>query len=733
MKQFFLVLYFLVLGLFAIAQFKSDKIKWTKDGNSSYENDKNNIVKVNFKTGAQTVLVSTDDLKINNSKLTVADFEVSNNDQSVLIFTNTARVWRYNTRGDYWYYHIPTKRLVQIGKDRPVQSLLYAKISPNGEQAAYVSENNIYVEDLATGKSKAITSTNNTKKLINGTFDWVYEEEFGCRDGFRWSSDSKSIAYWQVDANQIKDYFMLNTTDGNYSKVIPVEYPKVGEQPSPVKIGVVNVQSGETKWMNIPGDPANNYLPRMEWSGANELIVQQLNRKQNESKLYFCNTTTGEAKLFHTETDKAWIDIKSRWNDDDPRGWEFIENGKSFLWVSEKDGWRHIYKVTRDGKETLLTIGDYDIATISAVNEVSNELYFIASPDNATQRYLYKVNMDGKSKAVRVTPAGYDGTNGYELSPNGLVGVHRFTSRTVAPSSQIISLPAHKPIAGDDLLKKIKPVQKDNLEFFTITTEDGVTMDGWISKPKNYDAAKKYPVLLYVYSEPAATTVEDDFYAGNNFLFGGDMNAEGYFYVSFNSRGTPTLKGAEWRKSIYKQIGRINIRDQAMGMKKLLADRSYLDASRVAAWGWSGGGSSTLHLLFQYPDLFQTGISIAAVGNQLFYDNIYQERYMGLPQENRDDFIKGSPITYAKNLKGNLLYIHGTGDDNVHYSNAEVLVNELIKYGKLFQFMPYPNRTHSISEGAGTFQHLSKLYTAYLKEKCPLGRDNFSLSGGMRI
>jgi dipeptidyl-peptidase-4 len=199
------------------------------------------------------------------------------------------------------------------------------------------------------------------------------------------------------------------------------------------------------------------------------------------------------------------------------------------------------------------------------------------------------------------------------------------------------------------------------------------------------------------------------------------MNAQGYFYVSFNSRGTPTLKGAEWRKSIYKQIGRINIRDQAMGMKKLLADRPYLDASRVAVWGWSGGGSTTLHLMFQYPDLFQTGIAVAAVGNQLFYDNIYQERYMGLPQENKDDFIKGSPITYAKNLKGNLLYIHGTGDDNVHYSNAEVLVNELIKHGKLFQFMPYPNRTHSISEGAGTFQHLSKLYTAYLKEKCPPG------------
>jgi dipeptidyl-peptidase-4 len=719
MKHFFLGFCFLILAFLAQAQFKADKIKWTADNSGVYENDNNAVVSTNFKTGAQRVLVPADALK--TAKIAIKDFTISADEKQVLIFTNTARVWRYNTRGDYWLYDVSAGKLKQIGKDKPAQSLLYAKLSPDGTKAAYVHANNIYVEDLATGVATALTSNNNTKKLINGTFDWVYEEEFDCRDGFRWSADSKSIAYWQVDANQIKDYYMLNTTDDVYSKVIPVEYPKVGEAPSPVKIGVVNIENEKTVWMNIPGDPANNFLPRMEWSAANELIVQQLNRKQNESKLYFCNTTSGEAKLFHTETDKGWIDTKHRWNDGDPRGWEFMEKGKSFLWVSEKDGWRHIYKVTREGKETLLTVGDYDIATISAVDEAKNEVYFIASPDNPIQRYLYKVKMDGKSKAVRITPQGYAGTNSYECSPNGSYAVHSFTSRTVAPASQLINLATHKPIAGDDLLSKIKPVNRDNLEFFTITTEDGVTMDGWMSKPKNYDPSKKYPVVLYVYSEPATTTVEDEFYAGNNFLFSGDMTGQGYFYVSFNSRGTPTLKGAEWRKSIYRQIGRINIRDQAMGMKKLLADRPYLDANRVAAWGWSGGGSTTLHLMFQYPDLFQTGIAIAAVANQLFYDNIYQERYMGLPQENKDDFIKGSPVTYAKNLKGNLLYIHGTGDDNVHYSNAEVLVNELIKNGKLFQFMPYPNRTHSINEGAGTFQHLMKLYTAYLKEKCPPG------------
>jgi len=254
-------------------------------------------------------------------------------------------------------------------------------------------------------------------------------------------------------------------------------------------------------------------------------------------------------------------------------------------------------------------------------------------------------------------------------------------------------------------------------------------LDAWINKPANFDPNKKYPVVLYVYGEPASTVTDDSYQGQSNFLYNGDMPADGYVQVGIDNRGTPSLKGAAWRKAIYRKIGDVNIRDMAMGMKKLLEQQSYMDKSRVAVWGWSGGGSSTLHLLFRYPEIFQTrypeifqtGIAIAAVGNQLFYDNIYQERYMGLPQENLKDFVNGSPITYAKNLKGNLLYIHGTGDDNVHYSNAEVLINELIKNGKQFQMMAYPNRSHSINEGAGTQQHLSDLYSNFLKQHCPPG------------
>ena len=721
-----IIIYFICTASAGIAQFKAGSVNWTKDGTGLYEIQDNMLLRINPLSAQQvTVLATATQLtpREKDKPLTIADFEISPDENILLIFTNTARVWRYNTRGDYWILNRGTGQLKQIGKDKPSQSLMYAKLSPDGKKVGYVSNHNIYTEDIDSGNTIALT-TNGNRQLINGTFDWVYEEELGCRDGFRWSGDSKNIAYWQVDATGTRDYLMLNTTDSIYSFVIPVEYPKVGQSPSSVRIGVVSAAGGNTRWMNIPGDAKQHYLPRMEWAAGNQsLIVQQLNRKQNESKLYVCDISDASPKNIYTETDKAWIDIKSRWNDDDPRGWEWVNNGAAFLWVSEKDGWRHIYHVSSNGKkETLLTKGSYDIETISAIDEKNNYVYFIASPENAIQRYLYRIKMDGKGKLELVSPANLKGTHGYEISPGASLALHTFTNRNTPLVSEWIKLPEHTALQDNQsIANKIKTVERKNLEFFTITTEDNVTMDGWIITPENFDSSKKYPVLLYVYGEPANTTVEDKFSIGGNRLFDGDLSKSGYFYVSFNNRGTPTLKGSAWRKAIYRDIGGINIRDQAMAMKKLLQQRPYLDTARVASWGWSGGGSSTLNLLFQYPDIFKTGIAVAAVANQLTYDNIYQERYMGPPQQTKADYIKGSPVTYAKNLRGNLLYIHGTGDDNVHYQNAEMLLNELIKYNKQFQFMAYPNRTHGISEGEGTTKHLRTLYTEYLLKYCPPG------------
>ena len=723
-KRILIIILFTVGALPSFSQFKAKEINWTADGNAYLEIRGGNIVKVELPAGKVSTIVTKEQLtpKGSDKALSFGIYSFSPDYKTLLVFTNTAKVWRYNTRGDYWILDVTSGRLVQLGKGLPSQSLMYAKISPDGKYAAYVSGHNIYAEDLQTNKISQLTTTG-TRKLINGTFDWVYEEEFGCRDGFRWSPDSKKIAFWQVDARGVRDYYMLNTTDSAYSRVIPVEYPKVGEPPSPVKIGIITVNTKEIKWMNVPGDPQQHYIPRMEWAdNSSEIVLQQLNRKQNESKLFYCDVNSGAAKNFYTESDKAFIDIKSRWNDDDPTGWDWMNGGKEFLWVSEKDGWRHIFMVSRDGKkETLITKGDFDIDNIRCIDEKNNAVYFMASPDNPTQLYLFRTTLDGKGKLESLSPENLKGTHGYNISPFAKYALHTFSNYKTYPGAEWISMADHKALdENKSLANKLRVDENSLVEYFKVTTEDNITLDGWMRKPLNFDPSKKYPAVFYVYGEPASSTVSDEFGGHNNFLFNGDMSKEGYFQIAVDNRGTPSLRGREWRKSIYGQLGRMNIRDMAMAAKKIL-DKPYFDTSRIAVWGWSGGGASTMNLLFQHPEIFKTGIAIATVTNLLFYDNIYEERYMGLPQENMENFVKGSPVYYAKNLQGNLLFIHGTGDDNVQYDNAELMLNELVKYNKQFQFMPYPNRSHSLQEGVGTRKHLSTLYSDYLRKYCPPG------------
>ncbi len=602
---------------------------------------------------------------------------------------------------------------------------MFAKLSPDNKKAAYVSEHNIFVEDLAAHQITQLTK-DGTRKFINGTFDWAYEEEFFCRDGFRWSPDSKQIAYWQIDARKVKDYLMINNTDSIYPFIIPVEYPIAGEAPSPFKIGVVNITTTKTKWMNISTDPVlQSYVPRMEWAANNsELIIQHLNRKQNKSDIELCNVTTGNTNTIYTERDSAWIDILPLWDEDYSNGgWDWLDNGKEFLWASEKDGWRHLYRISRDGKKvTRITNGNFDVMDISAINESTGYIYFFASPENATQKYLYRTKLDGKGQQERVSPVNQSGTHNYNVSPSGSFAIHTFSNYYTPNTTEWISLPDHKFLNGSNVNDAVSKSNKSKsgIEFFKIKTEEGVEMDAWMVKPTQFDPSKKYPVVFYVYTEPWGQEVKDQFGITRNANYIGDMARDGYIYIAIDNRGTPVPKGRIWRKSVYRKIGLVNIHDQAMAAKEILK-WNFVDSSRIAVWGWSGGGAATLNLMFQYPEIYKTGIAVATVGNQLTYDNIYQERYMGLPQENKQDFINGSPITYAKNFRGNLLYIHGTGDDNVHYNNAEMLLNEMIKYNKQFQFMSYPNRTHGIREGEGTRRHLSTLYTEYLKKNCPPG------------
>jgi len=707
----------LVFTLGLLGKANAQDIKWAKDGNSYYEISQGELVSISLPQNERKTIVSRNLLySSGNSGLNdIKSFQISDDGTKVLLYTNSKKVWRYETRGDYYVADLKTNQVTQVGKDKPASSLMFAKFSPDGNKVAYVSKHNLYVDDLMTKTSKALT-TDGTDRLINGTFDWVYEEEFDCRDGFRWSPDGQSIAYWQLDASKIKNFLMIDNTDSIYSFTIPVEYPKVGENPSSCKVGIVNIASAKTNWLNVPGDQIQNYIPRMDWiPSSNEVILQQLNREQNISKLFVADAGSGEVKNIYTETDKAWIDVA--------KGWDWINGGKEFIWMSESDGWRHLYRISKDGKKhTLITQGNFDVIENSLIDEKNGQIYFIASPTNATQKYLFKTKLSG-GKAEMVTPSILKGTHSYEISPNGIFARHTYQSAIVPPITEWMKLTTLNPLTMEgsitNQLGRMK-LPKNKVEFFKVTTEDGVELDGWMKKPDNFDQTKKYPVVFYVYGEPASQTVTDTYGAGRNWLYAGDMPKDGYIYISVENRGAPAPKGREWRKSIFQKIGTLNIRDQAMAAKKIM-EWPFVDKNRVAVWGWSGGGSSTLNLMFQYPEIYKTGIAIAAVGNQLTYDNVYQERYMGSPLKTKEAYVKGSPITYAKNLQGKLLYIHGTGDDNVHYQNAEMLINELIKNRKVFQLMSYPNRTHSINEGEGTSEHLALTYTEFLQRNCPPG------------
>ena len=731
-QSLFYLIFFVSINLFG--RVLPNDVVWNESETGYFTIKDNNIVLVSTRGKEDKVILSSS--QVNN--LEIESFSFSQSKNKILIFTQSVKVWRYNTRGDYWVYDFKKNEIQKLGRNMSGSSLMFAKFSPNERFVAYVSKEksesgirnsstsvNIYLESLDDRTIKKLTSSNGTKKLINGTFDWVYEEEFGCRDGFIFNEDGTRIAFWQIDANQVRDFYMINNTDSIYSYTIPVEYPKVGEDLTPARIGVINLTNEEITWMKIPGEQNKFYLPRMTWMpGRNDLMIQQLNRKQNHSKIYIANANNGSTELLMEEKDDAWVDLRSSWPYQVQAGWKFINNGKEFLYTTEKDGWSHIYRFDITNKtEYLVTKGNYDVVKPLAYDEKNENVYFIASPENPTERYLYKTSAKGDGKLIRVTPDVLEGSHNYQISTKAKYAFHSFSNYFTRPMQAIVSLPNHKFInENQNMIEKYDLEKKKDhpLEFFEITTVDDVTMEGWIVKPKNLNKNKKYPVLFYFYSEPAGQTGVNRYGAGNNGLYDGNLGEDGYVYVTFDGRGTPSPKGRAWRKAIYRNIGRINVRDMAMGAKAVFEKYEFIDTSRVAVHGWSGGGTATLNCLFQYPEIFHTGIAAAAVANQLTYDNIYQERYMGDPKESYQDYVDGSPIKYAKNLEGNLLYIHGTGDDNVHYQNAEMLANELIKHKKIFYMLSYPNRSHGIRED-GAYPHVRLMFTDFLRKNCPPG------------
>ena len=726
-------------------------VRWTADGRgylalepSPTKKDFVDIVRYDVTTGNRTILVSAEKLTPTggSAPLLVEEFDLSQDEQKLLVFTNSQRVWRSNTRGDYWVVDLKTWDLRKLGGEAVKPStLMFAKFSPDGRSVGYVRENNIYVEtldDVTRANIRQLT-TDGTRFIVNGTFDWVYEEELFCRDGWRWSPDGKQIAYWQLNSEGVKEMTLINNTAGLYPQITSFPYPKAGEMNSAARAGVVSSQGGATRWFDIPGDARNNYLPRMEWAAnSDEVIIQQLNRLQNTNLVMLGDSRTGKVRPVLTEKDDTWVDIA--WGDIDwdktglARGdVEWIDGGKRFLWTSERDGWRHIYSISRDGSDVkCITPGNFDVISVEKVDAANDWLYFDASPENATQRYLYRERIHGSGKEEKLTPSSAPGTHAYNISPRGDVAIHSFTTFTKVPATDIVSLPQHAVVRTliDNLdvqerLAKLKPTPS---EFFHVGVGEsgelaegarGVQLDGWMIKPPDFDPHKRYPVLFYVYGEPWGQTVLDA-WGGRNQLWHMMLAQQGYIIMSVDNRGTPAPRGRSWRKIIYRKMGLVNSRDQASAAKAI-AKWPFVDPIRIGIWGWSGGGSSTLNAMFRYGDVYQVGLSVAPVPDLRYYDTIYQERYCGLPQDHPDEYKQSSPVTFAGQLKGQLLVVHGTGDDNVHYQGTEALINALVAANKQFQMMAYPNRSHGIYEGPGTTRHLYGLFTRFITENLPAG------------
>ncbi len=692
--------------------------RWMKD-NTGYSTLEPNgqyrgkdMVRYDVVSGERSVVVSAKDLIPEGAAepLTIENYHWSADDSKLLIFTNTRKVWRYHTRGDYWVLHVKTGKLQQLGKSIDRTTMMFAKFSPDGSKVAYVSKYNIYVEDIATGAIVQITHDGGGD-IINGTFDWVYEEELDCRDGFRWSPDGKYIAYWQSDTKAIGTFYLINNVDSIYSVPIPLPYPKVGTTLSAVKIGVAPAAGGSTKWFDIPRDPGNNYLARMDFiPNSHEVMIQQFTRRQDTNFVWFGDIHTMKLENRFTETDKAFLDVH------DDILW--LEQEKYFTWSSERDGWRHLYKVSRDGKSVaLITKGDFDAVEISCIDTSGGYVYYIASPNNFTQRYLYRSRIDGSGTAERVTPANMAGHNSYQMSSNAKWAIQTFQNSETPPVISVVQLPRHqtKKVLEDNRALKAK---YDNLklspkQFFKIDIGD-VVLDAWMIKPVGFNPAKKYPLLFFTYGEPANTTVQDGWQY--NDLWDHYMAQQGYIVISVDNRGTKVPRGHDWRRSIYKQIGILASQDQSKAALKIFDTYPFIDRSRVGMWGWSGGGQMTLNCMFRYPEIYKTGIAVSFVCYQRLYDATYQERYMGLLSDNAKGYYDGSPINHAGNLQGKLMIIHGTGDDNVHYQSFEMLVNELIRKNKIFSMMSYPMRTHGINEGENTSLHLRRTMEKFWKE-----------------
>ncbi|WP_369047699.1 S9 family peptidase [Tenacibaculum sp. UWU-22] len=626
-----------------------------------------------------------------------SSYSFNNNETKLILGTNFKKIYRHSFKGTYYCYDIASKKLTLIDKD-----IQQPSFSPDNKKIAYAKNNNLFVKNLETKKITQVTFDGKINAIINGTTDWVYEEEFSFVKAFEWSNNSNYIAFLRFNETDVPTFSMDIYGNQLYPSQQVFKYPKAGEKNSIVSLHLYNLTSNTTKKLAVD---SYEYIPRIQWTNMpNTLSVTTLNRHQNDLKLYFVNATNGKAKVILNEKDKAYVNVQDNLT--------FLEDN-SFIWTSEQDGFNHIYHYNADGKLiNQVTKGSWEVTNYYGFNKALNTIYYQSTEGGSINRNVYRIKLDGTGK--KTISRDY-GTNTASFSKNMRYFINEFSDVKTPPIYALYKANGTRvKIIKDNakLKQKVSTYKISQKEFSTIHI-NGNDLNMWMIKPINFDKNKKYPLLLYQYSGPGSQSVKNTWLNNDDYWYS-MLAQKGYIVACVDGRGTG-FKGRDFKKITQKELGKYEVEDQ-IEVAKQLGKRPYIDANNIGIWGWSFGGFMSTNCILKGNDVFSMAIAVAPVTSWRFYDSVYTERYMETPQENPSGYDDNSPINYAYKLKGDYLLIHGSGDDNVHVQNAMQMANALIRANKQFDFFIYPDRTHGIYEGKNTRLNLYTKITAFIEK-----------------
>lgn len=661
-----------------------------------------NLSQFDLKTGKKIKeLVKGEDVKFNNKPLNLYTYQFSPNEDKLLLYENRENVYRRSPKANYYVYDIATKKTIQLS-DKGQQ--MFPLFSPDGKKIAFVRENNLYIKYLETGTEIIVTRDGEANKIKNGWADWVYEEEFSRADYFDWSMNSQYLAYVKFDETKVKEYTMDYYKAELYPTQYTFKYPKAGEENSIVSVHIFDEESKRTVTADI-GTEKDIYIPRIQFTN-NPLVlsITRLNRLQNKLELLFTDVIGGKGVVAYTDESKTYVDVT-----DDLR---FIGD-KGFIISSERDEYNHLYYYDLNGKLiNQITKGQFDVTEFSGYDEETKTLYYVSAENGATNRDVYSVKLNGKDKKLLSTRSGF---TSFEFTPGYKYYISTYSDANTPPVYELNSIDGKTVKVLEDnaaLKSKMKNYNLSTKQFFKFKTSEGVELNGWMLKPQNFDSTKKYPVYMYAYGGPGANEVNNN-WDGTDYFWHNFLNQEGYMVVCVDNRGTQG-RGRQFKHSTYLQLGKLETIDQ-IETAKYLGSLPFVDKTRIGFQGWSFGGYMASLLISKGGDVFKTAVAVAPVTNWKYYDNIYTERFLRKPIDNKSGYEDNSPTNFVKDIKGKFLLIHGSADDNVHLQNSMELANAMVSKNIPFDFMIYPNKSHGISGGLTRLHIYSKIFK-FVKE-----------------